>query len=148
MTPVARQGEEFVMALVLRDWPDFSELVHRMFEGDVDKSWLRVEEFIDDKTMVVRAELPDIDPDKDVEIVVADGELRIKAERQAKTEHKEKDSYRSEFRYGSFTRVLKLPPGATEADVNATYKDGVLEIRVPVAEPITSPPTKIEVRCV
>lgn len=133
------------MALVLRDWPDFQELVHRLFEGDVDKSWLRVEEFVDDKTLVVRAELPDIDPDKDVEIVVVDGDLRIKAERQAKTEHKDKDSYRSEFRYGSFTRTVKLPPGATEADVSASYKDGVLEIRVPVAEAVPAAPTKVEI---
>ena len=133
------------MALVLRDWPDFQELVHKLFEGDVSKSWLRVEEFVDDKTLVVRAELPDIDPDKDVEIVVVDGELRIKAERQAKTEHKEKDSYRSEFQYGSFTRTVTLPPGATEADVSATYKDGVLEIRVPVAEPVASAPAKVEI---
>ena len=133
------------MALVLRDWPDFQELVHKLFEGDVSKSWLRVEEFVDDKTLVVRAELPDIDPDKDVEIVVVDGELRIKAERQAKTEHKEKDSYRSEFQYGSFTRTVKLPPGATEADVSASYKDGVLEIRVPVAEAVAAAPTKVEI---
>lgn len=133
------------MALVLRDWPDFQELVHRMFEGDVDKSWLRVEEFMDDKTMVVRAELPDIDPDKDVEVAIVDGELHIKAERQQKTEQKEKDSYRSEFRYGSFTRTVALPAGTTEADVSATYKDGMLEIRVPVREPVESAPAKIQV---
>ena len=111
----------------------------------MSKSWLRVEEFVDDKTLVVRAELPDIDPDKDVEIVVVDGELRIKAERQAKTEHQGKDSYRSEFQYGSFTRTVKLPPGATEADVSASYKDGVLEIRVPVAEAVAAAPTKVEI---
>ncbi len=133
------------MALVLRDWPDFQEMIHRMFEGDLDKSWLRVEEFVDDKTLVVRAELPDIDPDKDVEIAIVDGDLHITAERQAKTEHKDKDSYRSEFSYGSFTRTVELPPGATEADVTATYKDGVLEIRVPVAEPVTAAPSKIQV---
>lgn len=133
------------MALVLRDWPDIQEVFHRMFEGDVDKSWLRVEEFVEDKTLVVRAELPDIDPDKDVEIAITDGDLHITAERQEKTEHKDKDSYRSEFRYGSFTRTVKLPPGATEADVKAIYKDGVLEIRVPIAEPVTATPAKIEV---
>ncbi len=133
------------MALVLRDWPEFQEVFHRVFEGDVNKSWLRVEEFVDGSTHVVRAELPDIDPDKDVEIAIVDGDLRITAERQAKTEHKDKHSYHSEFRYGSFTRTVKLPPGATEADVTASYKDGVLEIRVPVAEPVTSAPTKIEI---
>ena len=132
------------MALVLRDWTDFQEMVRRMFEGDVEKSWLRVEEFMDDKTMVVRAELPDIDPDKDVEVAVVDGELRIKAERQQKTEHKDKNSYRSEFRYGSFTRSVALPTGTTESDVTATYKDGVLEVRVPVRE-LETPPTKVQV---
>lgn len=133
------------MALVRRDWPDFQELAQRLFEGEADKSWLRVEEFVDDKTLVVRAELPDIDPDKDVEIVVADGALLIKAERQAKTEHKDKESFRSEFHYGSYTRTLKLPPGANESDITAAYTDGVLEIRVPVPEPVVAQPAKIAV---
>lgn len=133
------------MALVRRERPDFQELIQRFFEGEGDKSWLRVEEFKEDKTLVVRVEVPDIDPDKDIDISVADGQLRINAERQAKTEHKEKDSYRSEFQYGSYTRTLELPPGTTEADITATYKDGVLEIRVPVAEPVTAPPTKVAV---
>lgn len=133
------------MALVRREWPDLQDLVQRLFEGEAEKSWLRVEEFVDDKTLVVRAELPDIDPDKDVDISVVNGELHIKAERQAKSEHKDKDSYRSEFRYGSFLRTLKLPPGATEADVTAAYKDGVLEIRVPVGEPLPPAPTKIAI---
>lgn len=133
------------MALVRREWPDFPEFVQRFFEGESDRSWLRVEEFVDDKTLVVRAELPEIDPEKDVEIVVVDDELRIKASREAKTEHKEKNSYRSEFQYGSYARTLKLPPGATADDVTASYKDGVLEIRVPVAEPIAPAPSKVQV---
>lgn len=133
------------MALVRREWPDFQELVQRWFEGDVEKSWLRVEEFEEDKILVVRAELPDIDPEKDVDLAVVDGELRIRAQRQAKSEHKDKDSYRSEFQYGSFFRTVKLPPGASADDVTATYKDGVLEIRVPVAEPVAQPAAKIPV---
>lgn len=133
------------MALVRRDWPEIQELVQRWFEGDVDKSWLRVEEFEEDQAQVVRAELPDIDPDKDVDLTVVEGELRIRAQRQAKTEHKDKDSYRSEFQYGSFYRSLKLPPGASADDVTATYKDGVLEIRVPVSKPVTQPAAKIAV---
>lgn len=133
------------MALVRREWPDFQDLVQRWFEGDVDKSWLRVEEFEEDDKLVVRAELPDIDPEKDVEIAVVGDELRIDAHREAKSEHKDKDSYRSEFRYGSFSRSVKLPAGATADDVTATYTDGVLEIRVPVAEPVKPEPAKIQV---
>lgn len=133
------------MALVRREWPDFQELVQRWFEGDVDKTWLRVEEFREADKLVVRAELPDIDPDKDVDIVVADGELRIKAHREARSEHKDKDSYRSEFQYGSFSRSVKLPSGASPEDVTATYRDGVLEVRVPVAEVAAPEPSKIPI---
>lgn len=133
------------MSLVRREWPDLQELVQRFLEGDAGKSWLRVEEFVDDKTLVVRAELPGIDPDKDVEIVVADGALRIKAQREAKTEHKDKDSYRSEFQYGSYTRSIPLPAGASAEDVTASYADGVLEVRVPVGEPVVAAPEKIPI---
>jgi len=133
------------MALVRREWPDLQDLMQRLFEGEQAKSWLRVEEFVDDKTLVVRAELPDIDPDKDVDLAIVDGELRIKAERQAKAEHKDKDSYRSEFQYGSFTRIVPLPAGATETDVTATYTDGVLEVRVPVAEAVAPAPVKVPI---
>ena len=93
-----------------------------------------VEEFRDGDAMVVRAELPGIDPDKDVEISVHDGLLTIKGERtEEKTDEGTKRSfYRSEFRYGMFERTLPLPAGASESDVKATYKDGVLEVRVPL----------------
>lgn len=102
------------MALMRRSgpyWTDFQELAERLFEGGPDRSWLRVEEFVEDKTLVVRAELPGIDPDKDVDLEVTDGQLRIKAHREEKSEQKEKDSYRSEFRYGSFSRTIPCPPG-------------------------------------
>lgn len=110
------------------------EMIERLFEGDVTLSGIRVEEVVDGNTLVVRAELPGIDPEKDVEITVIDGTLRIKAERQEKTEQKEKSSYRSEFRYGSFVRKLALPEGVRQEDITASYKDGVLEVRSPIPE--------------
>lgn len=95
---------------------------------------MKVEEFRENGSMVVRAELPGVDPDKDVEVMVEDGVLRIHAERSQETKHEDAKGYRSEFRYGSFTRQLRLPPGATEKDVKATYRDGILEVRVPLDE--------------
>lgn len=139
-------------SLMRRDWPDLPDLIRRdlpdllrRFEPEWDKGWLRVEEFVDGNEHVIRAELPGIDPAKDVEISVADGVLTIRAEREEKTEHKKKDSYRSEFRYGSFTRSVTLPAGATDADVSATYADGVLEVRVPLGEAPRPEPKKIPV---
>lgn len=57
---------------------------------------MRVEDYVENGDHVIRAELPDIDPDKDVEITVADGILRIHGERR----EEKKEGRRSEFRYG------------------------------------------------
>ncbi|MCH6471875.1 Hsp20/alpha crystallin family protein [Sinomonas terrae] len=111
------------------------ELFQRLFEGDpVASAEIRVEELVDDGELVVRAELPGIDPETDVDVSVSEGQLRIEAHREERQEEKEKGGYRTEFRYGSFTRTLALPEGASADDVTATYTDGVLEIRVPIPE--------------
>src|ERR687897_1460401 len=112
------------MALMRRERFDFPEwfrfevpeMFRRVADLDVHTGWLRVEEYIDEGTLVVRAELPDIDPDQDVELVVSNGVLRIRARREEKTEKKDKGGYRSEFRYGSFVRNVPLPEGAKEGD--------------------------------
>ena len=112
------------------------DVIERLFEGDLGSSAIRVEEMVDGNTLVVRAELPGIDPEKDVDVTVTDGVLTIKGERQEKKEHKEKGSYRSEFRYGSFVRRIPLPTGVKQDDVTAAYKDGVLEVRAPMPEQV------------
>ena len=92
---------------------------------------MRVEEYQEDGHLVVKAEMPGLDPEHDVEITVQDHVLRIRAERREETRTEEKEGYRSEFRYGSFSRAVSLPLGADEDDVTATYRDGILEVRVP-----------------
>jgi HSP20 family protein len=105
----------------------------------LDSEAIKVEEFREGDVTVVRAELPGIDPDKDVEVTVDDGVLRIHAERKQQTVDEGAKHYRSEFRYGTFTRMLALPAGSTEADVTATYHDGILEVRVPTATEVPPP---------
>jgi HSP20 family protein len=92
---------------------------------------IRVEEYREDGALVVRADLPGIDPGKDVELTVSGGVLHIEAERRQEEKREEEGYLRREVRYGSFSRSLPLPEGVTEADITATYKDGVLEIRIP-----------------
>ncbi len=79
---------------------------------------------------VLHAELPGIDPAKDVDITVSNGQLTIKAERSEKKE----TNGRSEFTYGSFTRSVTLPAGANEEDIKATYDKGILTVDVAVPE--------------
>jgi HSP20 family protein len=107
---------------------------------------ISVDEYRDGDTQVIRAELPGIDPDKDVELSVVQGMLRIDAERRVEKDTEDKGYTRHELRYGRFTRSLPIPEGASADDITATYKDGILEVRVPVPAPPTPPsPTKIAI---
>jgi len=104
---------------------------------------IHVEEYREAGTLVVRADLPGIDPRKDVEVTISQGMLHIEAERREEEKREGKGFLRREVRYGSFSRLLPLPEGVTEADIAATYKDGVLEIRIP--EPTREPAKKIAI---
>lgn len=89
--------------------------------------------FARDKDLIVRLELPGIDPAKDVEVTVDQGALVIKGERSSKEEIQEERYYRMESSYGSFERRLPVPEGVGEDDIVADYADGVLEITLPGA---------------
>ncbi|NLX00600.1 MAG: Hsp20/alpha crystallin family protein [Actinomycetales bacterium] len=96
--------------------------------------YVRVEDFEEDGMYVLRAEMPGIDPDKDVTLTVEDGVLTISGERR----EEKKEKHRQEWHYGSFTRSLTLPRGVDPDKITASYEDGVLEVRVPKAEPSTN----------
>ena len=103
---------------------------HWLSMDEDPQGWLRVEEVHEDDALVIRVEIPGIDPDKDISVDVTDHTLRISATREERSEDK-KNGYRSEFRYGEFRRSLVLPTGVDTDSVKAEYKDGILEVRVP-----------------
>jgi HSP20 family protein len=121
------------------EWARMMPFRHWTQSGDL----IRVEEYREDGMLVVRADLPGIDPDKDVELTVSDGMLRIEAERRTEEKQEGKGYLRQEVRYGSVSRSLPLPGGVTEADITATYKAGVLEVRI--REPKREEPRKIAI---
>jgi HSP20 family molecular chaperone IbpA len=123
----------------LMDWFDNLLPTDVTWRG-FDRAAIKVEEFTRDGKFVVRAELPGIDPAADVDVSVTDGMLTIRAER--KEEHTE--DRRSEFSYGRFVRTLTLPSGVDESAITAEYKDGILEVSVPMPEPVSTP-TRIAV---
>ena len=90
----------------------------------------RVEEVARDNRYVIRAELPGLDPEKDIEVTVEGRTLTIQAERR----QEDSGPYRSEFRYGSLTRLVRLPARVDAKDVTARYDRGVLEVSVPGRE--------------
>jgi HSP20 family molecular chaperone IbpA len=91
---------------------------------------IRFEDYIKDDRYVLRAELPGIDPEKDVDITLHNGVLTVHAERREES----KEQQRTEFRYGSFSRSITLPPEADEQDVKAVYDKGILEVSVKLRE--------------
>lgn len=105
---------------------------------------LKIEEFVDDDAFVVRAEIPGVDPDEDIDLSVEGGRLSIRAERSSRTES-EGDGFRSEFRYGSFSRVLGLPDGVEVDDIDASYVDGILEVRIPMPDRQATEPKKVPI---
>jgi HSP20 family molecular chaperone IbpA len=102
--------------------------------------FVRVEDFTRDDKYVIRAELPGVDPDKDIQLTVEGDYLTIHGERR----EEKQDKNHSEFRYGAFSRSLRMPHGFDPSSVNATYQDGVLEVSIPMAEETT--PTQIPVK--
>jgi HSP20 family protein len=117
-----------------------------LFEDFYGGQPIKVEEFVQDGTLVVKAELPGIDPQKDVEVTVEGGLLNIRAERREEQETTEKDFHRRELRYGSFARSIALPDGVDEAAVTAKYVNGVLEVRAPLpTEPEKEPAHRVPV---
>lgn len=84
-----------------------------------------------DGKLQVRADLPGLSKN-DVKIETIDNQLVIQGERRQEQEQHDGGSWRSERRYGSFYRSIPLPEGAQTEQARAEFKDGVLEITVPV----------------
>ena len=91
---------------------------------------LRIEEYTDGDTYIVRAEAPGVDPEKDIKVTFDHGRLGIRIERV----DQRTDKLHTEFHYGAWARSIQLPTGTKEDGITASYEDGILEIRVPVAD--------------
>jgi len=83
-----------------------------------------------DGALVMKAELPGFSKD-DINIELKENTLIIKGERQREDEVKEGNYHRRERTYGAFQRSFMLPTTIDREKVNASYKDGVLELRLP-----------------
>jgi HSP20 family protein len=131
----------------------FSEEMDRLFEdvgfggnwpgrpfsqrGDLNSfAWSpQIETFQRDNQFVFRADLPGKNKD-DLKVSVDDNCLAIQGERKKEWTHDQESSgaYRSERSYGSFYRCVPLPQGVQPKDISATFRNGVLEVKMPAPE--------------
>jgi len=92
--------------------------------------------------LVVRLDLPGIKKE-DVHVNVTEDAVTIHGERHRELEEERDGVYRSERHYGAFYRTIALPPGTVTDQAKASFKEGVLEIRMPTAPAAEGRPVEI-----
>ena len=92
----------------------------------------------------LKLEVPGLDA-KDIDIQVSADAISISGERKSETTTEDQGMTRSEFRYGSFRRVIPLPTRVQNTNVNAEYKDGILNLTLPKAEEEKNKVVKVNV---
>jgi len=103
-----------------------------------------VEVYETDHEVVVRAELPGVDP-KSVNVTVQDNTLTVEAEAREEQEERGRNYLRRELRYGQFSRTVALPAEVKPDAAKATFRNGLLEVRVPKSERAKPKQVKVEV---
>lgn len=128
----------------LNPWREMEERMDRLFGETlgwpmrqtvpVEGTWLpAVELFEREGKLVLRAELPGLKRE-DITVEVTDHTLTISGERKTEQEVKEQNYYRCERSYGAFQRSIALPTGVEQGQIEATFKDGILEVTLPKAK--------------
>jgi HSP20 family protein len=102
-----------------------------------------IESYVKDGNLVVRADVPGLDP-KDIELSMLGNVLMIKGERKQEQEVKKEEYIRRETSYGSFERRITLPEGTDAGRIKASFKNGVVEITMPVAKEMTAKKIPLE----
>lgn len=119
----------------LGEFTDLHDRLDRIFErmtnGEGRPALPAVDVVRRDDAIVIRADMPGIEPDE-VKIEVEGDVLTVSGEHKEEKEEQKEDFIRRERSYGSFSRSLSLPPGVDAEAIEATSHDGVLEVRVPL----------------
>lgn len=134
LAPMTRKGTDPLARLhyEMDDLFDgFFRGLDRPFSGY--QTWPLIDVAEHNDSFEVRAEVPGCKPEE-IDISVYGNTLTISGAKQQGKEEKDKDYYHMESSHGSFRREIALPADVDSNKVEATYKDGVLSIKLPKAE--------------
>jgi len=98
-----------------------------------------------DDAYYIEVDLPGVKKE-DININFDDNTLTISGERKIKDEHKDNNFYKVESVYGKFERSFSLPEDVDSDKIEATSKNGVLEIKIPKVVKVEQTPKKIEIK--
>jgi HSP20 family protein len=108
--------------------------------------WIpRVESMLQGDQFIARVELPGVKKE-DVQVEVMEESLVIRGERRHEHEEQNEGFYQTEREYGEFHRIIPLPSGAIAESAEATFRDGVLEVRMNAAPSEASQGRRIEIK--
>ena len=105
----------------------------------------KIDSYVDDGSLHIKADLPGVDP-KDVEIALDGNRLTVKGERKAEDEEKQDGYFHKEISYGSFARSFILPKGVDAEKIEASAKNGTLEVVVPFPEEVKPKRITVDVK--
>ena len=129
---------------------DFDRMFDRFLNGGSTalrptvSSAPRLESYVDGGEIVVKADVPGIDP-RNLDVSVDQNVLTLKGKREEKRENKERDYFHREVSYGGFERSLVLPEGTDAENIKASYNKGVLEIRMPAPKHLAARKVPVEI---
>lgn len=110
-----------------------------------ERLWAPVADMYETKDdLVVSLEVPGV-REKDVTVSITGDLLTVKGERKFEREIKDESYHRLERAFGKFERTIQLPMPVQSDKVKATYRDGVLEIRLPKVEEVKPKEIKIDI---
>ena len=81
--------------------------------------------------VIVTAELPGLERKEDVKITVHDNHLHLSGKIERMGEQGDENVHRMERYYGQFSRTISLPTGVDDTGAKASYRNGILEVRIP-----------------
>jgi HSP20 family protein len=103
-----------------------------------------VDIFEEGDEVVVKAEMPGMKKE-DLDVKIEEDAITITGEKKAEEKVEKKDYYRLERSYGSFCRSFRLPTDVQADKAKATFKDGVLEVRVPKTDEAKKRAKRVEI---
>ena len=127
-----------------RSLMDFGWPRHRHLWTDLEATSPAIEISEDKNEVLVKAELPGMKKE-DLEINVEERLLTIRGEKKKEEERKGEGYFYSERSYGAFERCIEIPRDVQSDKAHATFKDGVLEVRLPKTEEAKRKEVKIKV---
>jgi HSP20 family protein len=136
------------MALLVKPDPfatDFERLFNTLFDRSQGaQRWVPAMDLVEaEDHFLLRADLPGL-AEGDVNIEVRDNALTVSGERKAEHEQREKGWYRLERQFGRFSRSISLPEGVNADAIDASFHNGVLEVKIP--KPEERKPRRIEIK--